>query len=522
MADKKHLSILKQGAQAWKIWMYGNIEKNIEPDLTSADLQGIELKNAFLVRVDLSGANLREAALHQADLRGAKLINTDLSSSDLSKAWVIGADLRGANLCEAEIEASDLSEADLRNANLQGANLSEADLIGADLRNTNLSKATLCLANLRTANLSGANLNGADFRGAKLQYADLSKADLSNADFSDADLSGINLKKANLSCANLGGVTFKRTDLSGLNMSGVHLDGANFLEAKLVGANLRGAHLAAAQLFGADLRGADLTGADLIMANLSGANLSKAILNDTQLVGASLVKTDLRKATIVGANVYGISAWDIKKAGLKQDNLIVTPPGLKEVIVENIEVAQFVYLLLNNENIRDAIDTIGRKGVLLLGRFTVERKAILEALRKELRRLGFVPIVFDFKRPVERDFEETIMILSGLSLFVIADITSPKSSPLELKATVPNYMIPFVPIIQKGQKPFSMLGSLRGKHEWVLKTVKYKSKADLIGALQKNVIRPALKMHNKLLIKKARESNARSRSDSRKKKTKRN
>jgi hypothetical protein len=51
----------------------------------------------------------------------------------------------------------------------------------------------------------------------------------------------------------------------------------------------------------------------------------------------------------------------------KQQYLVVTSYGEPEITVDNIEVAQFVYLLLHNEKIRDVIDTIGKKGVLLLG-----------------------------------------------------------------------------------------------------------------------------------------------------------
>jgi hypothetical protein len=47
-------------------------------------------------------------------------------------------------------------------------------------------------------------------------------------------------------------------------------------------------------------------------------------------------------------------------------------------------------------------------------------------------------------------------VLAGLSHFVIVDITNPRSAPLELQATVPEYMIPFVPIIEKGEEPFAM------------------------------------------------------------------
>ena len=49
-----------------------------------------------------------------------------------------------------------------------------------------------------------------------------------------------------------------------------------------------------------------------------------------------------------------------------------------------------------------------------------------------------------------------MQLLAGLSRFVIVDITNPRSAPLELQATVPEYMIPFVPIIQEGEEPFAM------------------------------------------------------------------
>src|SRR5271169_3462747 len=144
-------------------------------------------------------------------------------------------------------------------------------------------------------------------------------------------------------------------------------------------------------------------------------------------------------------------------------------------MVDNIKVAQFIYLLLNNEEIRDVIDTITSKAVLILGRFTPERKNVLDALHTALRKRGFVPITFDFDRPTNKDFSETIMTLAGMSCFVIADITNPKSAPLELQATVPNYMIPFVPILQDGELAFSMFLNLQTKYRWVLDVLGYNS-----------------------------------------------
>jgi hypothetical protein len=161
-------------------------------------------------------------------------------------------------------------------------------------------------------------------------------------------------------------------------------------------------------------------------------------------------------------------------------------------------------LLLHNEKIRDVIDTVGRKGVLLLGRFTEGRIDVLERLREELRRRGYLPIVFNFDKPETKDFTETVRLLAGLSHFVIADVTNPKSAPLELQATVPEIMVPFRPIIEEGEEPFSMLQDLWIKHrDWVFEPIHYSSLETLVEALDEKIIRPAEIRFAELLARKA-------------------
>lgn len=246
------------------------------------------------------------------------------------------------------------------------------------------------------------------------------------------------------------------------------------MHARLVGTDLNWAHLQGANLTYARLYDASLVHANLCQADLSGADLTRAGLQFANCVeanfeGAQLVRTNLTSADLSSARVYGIAAWDVIAVSCEQTNLVITPEGQPTITVDQLEVAQFVYLLLRNEKLRDVIDTIGRKGVLILGRFSSERKPVLDALRNGLRGAGFVPMMFDFERPVQRDFTETIKTLAGLSRFIIADITNPGSSPLELQATMPDYMIPFVPIIADGEKPFAMFRDLKQKYgEWVL------------------------------------------------------
>jgi len=163
-------------------------------------------------------------------------------------------------------------------------------------------------------------------------------------------------------------------------------------------------------------------------------------------------------------------------------------------------------LLLHNSKIRDVIDTIGRKGVLLLGRFTDGRITVLERLRNELRKRGFLPIVFNFDKPETKDFTETIRLLAGLSHFVIAEITNPRSAPLELQATVAECMIPFVPIIEEGEKPFAMLTDIWFKYrDWMFEPIYYSSLDRLVDTLDTEIIKPAEVRFAELLARKAEE-----------------
>jgi len=221
------------------------------------------------------------------------------------------------------------------------------------------------------------------------------------------------------------------------------------------------------------------------------------------------------KAKASGSRIYGVNVWDLRGDFEEQKDLVITPEASpSQITVDNIKVAQFIYLILNNEAIRDVINTLTSKSVLILGRFSIpERKGILDALRNKLREYNLLPIVFDFDRPTDKDFTETIKTLAGLCYFVIADITNPKSSPLELQATVPDYQIPFVPIIQEGEQPFAMMVDLQKKYPWVLDTLSYSSIETLIRALKPAIIDPAIQKHNELRLVKARRPKIRSAND---------
>jgi hypothetical protein len=299
---------------------------------------------------------------------------------------------------------------------------------------------------------------------------------------------------------------FVKANLSGANLAGRYLANEWLYDANLSAANLSGAILMETNLRSANLSGANLTGAILFRADLSRADLTGANLTGADLRDATLVGTDLTRADLTGCRIHGVSAWRLKLNGAKQQDLIITDLDEPTVTVDNIEVAQFVYLLLHNEKIRDVIDTIGKKGVLLLGRFTEGRALVLERLREKLRELGFVPMVFNFDKPETKDFTETVRLLTSLSKFVVVDITNPRSAPLELQATVPDYMVPFAPILEEGEEPFTMFVDLKNKYDWVLQPViGYPSVDRLIEVLEDKIVRPAEAKFNELLARRTKQ-----------------
>jgi len=266
-------------------------------------------------------------------------------------------------------------------------------------------------------NLSKARLNEADLKGYNLSNADLRLAQLRKAKLDDADL-----HESRMNFANLSGASLQRARVWLANLS----------QAVLSGANLRHADLRATSLRRAVLRGADFTGANLRLVSMAKADVTGAIFD--------------------GAHVYGISAWELRGSPASQSRLVLhASDEVAPVSAESLETAQFLFQFLDNPKIASVIDTVNSRTVRVLGRFTPQRKPVLDLLKSLLLQNNFVPILFDFAAPAGRDLTETIGCLAHMTCFVIADLTAAKSIPQELSVIVP-YLpsVPVVPINNSG------------------------------------------------------------------------
>ena len=294
------------------------------------------------------------------------------------------------------------------------------------------------------------------------------------------------LRDANLSNNYLRFANFRETNLSRANLWQADLGRADLTRANLSEANLMMAILSTADLTEANLRRAKLTQSNLIETVFTNADLSEA-----DLIGASLIRASLRGANISECLVYGVSAWNVDLSGSSQKNLNISPLDEPIITVDNLEVAQFIYLLVHNEKIRYVIDTITSKVVLILGRFTAERKPVLDAIRNNLRQSDYLPVLFDFEKPTNRDITETISTLAHMSRFIIAEITDAKSIPQELQRIIPELpSVPIQPLILASDYEYGMFEHFK-RYPWVLETYKYGSAKELLDVLSEKIIAPA-------------------------------
>lgn len=273
----------------------------------------------------------------------------------------------------------------------------------------------------------------------------------------DIDVSGRDLRGRNLM-----GVNCYRANFSNSRLVGAQMQGGYFTEAVFDGADLSDANLLEANLFRGSLVSAQCPRAKIVDAILSQANFQRANLRDAILNKSQLVGTDLSFADLTNCRIYGVSAWDLRVNDAVQSNIIITNFGEPEIACDNIEVAQFLHLILNNRKLRDVIDTITSKVVLILGRFSDDCLPFLQSLRERLRNLNYIPVLFDFAKPANRDLTETVSTIAHMSRFIIVDISQPRSVPQELMAFSRGLLsVPVQPLLKRGEAPYGMFADLQ-------------------------------------------------------------
>ena len=291
----------------------------------------------------------------------------------------------------------------------------------------------------------------------------------------------------NLSHMNLNRIVARNSTFSRCFFAGSDLHFSDLCFSCFLNCSFEKASLAVTKIGSAEFIDCDFTNADLSYCSAEETNFMGSRLIATKLSNMSLVKTDFTNTVIDGSRVYGISAWDLILDGSIQRNIYISEEDTS-ITVPTIELAQFILLLVNNSKIRDIIETITSKVVLILGRFTEERKTVLDKIKDEIQKQDYLPVLFDFEGPTSRDVTETIMILASLAKFVVADLSSARSIPQELTSIIPHFpSLPVQPVIEEAHREYGMFDHFKN-YPWVLEMMSYSPEQipSLVNKIVKN------------------------------------
>ena len=321
--------------------------------------------------------------------------------------------------------------------------------MNVDLSKTDLTEfSELKGFDFRKIDFTNCNLRGIDFTGSQFR-----KANFTSADLRDTKFDNCNCELTNFIHSNLNNSSFKKANLQGTNLSDTSLYKTNFKNAKLAG---------------------------------------------SRLMWAKIIETNFSNADLSNCRVYGASIWNIELEKAIQSNIIITKRDEFDISVDNLEIAQFLYLIISNSKIKSVIETLTSKIVLILGRFTPERKLVLNRLKEELATLNYVPVIFDFQKPSSKDFIEPILTIAQLARFIIADFSDPKIVLEEIPIIARNTSTVIIPILQSEQREPVTLNNLRVNQRSISKTFFYDSVDTLIDKQLKDILNTGNKLLTQL------------------------
>lgn len=256
-----------------------------------------------------------------------------------------------------------------------------------------------------------------------------------------------------------------------------------------------------------------MIGVQGLVSNLAALNFA-AKLYESLAVGLSLDEalTYARLYILEPGRSYYECDWGRFMAYMPAESAVLFPrPQGKPILRQQNQVrrsreqtindVQQLVAKLDGPGVSRMLSDIADRSVLILGRFSQNRKPVLDAIRKALstppRR--YVPILFDFDKPADRDLIESIVRFAAVSRFVIADLSDPKSVPAELQAIVPQFpSLPVVPIIEASQREYPVADNILRRASLVKPVVKYLDERHLVKILDEQVLVPAEALYEEL------------------------
>ena len=415
--------------------------------------------------LDIDNIILIDYNLRNYDFSNMEIFNSDFSKSDLS-----GSDFHGSIIKNCKFKESILDETDFYGATLENVVFSSSSLNNANFCESTIIKCKLNKSNLFRVQLNDASIEDTDFSDSCLIQSNLNHLDAINNKFNKANLSDSSIYDSRIS-----GI-FNSTIIINSVLMMTYFSDSNFIKVRLNDTNLNESHFQDCSFNDSDLTMVDFKNAKILnvmfkKCYMNNINFFCADLSGSQFINSSMDFVQLSNSIVddtsfINCSVYGAAIWNLQGRTKQESNIKITiPTSSNQISVDGIETAQFFNMIVENAKISKMLDVASSKVVLILGRFTPERKKILDALKKLLLSSDYIPILFDFDCPELKTTQETINILAGLSHYILADVTEATSTLQEIQSIVGDFpTITIIPIIEKGNRWPSMWDSFIPRH----------------------------------------------------------
>jgi hypothetical protein len=310
-------------------------------------------------------------------------------------------------------------------------------------------------------------------------------------DLSGALLPDLLAREINFTKTNLSRTIFYHADLARSMFIGANLHKTIFIEACLnqcffSGTNLVGTSFNSASLQKANFMRSFLSEVDLSHADLGGADFRMTRLEQVNLEFAVLKNLNLSNASLENCLLYGIKDPAPEAQGLQAKNLIVTNHADPTVVVDRFAAAAALFAPWSDGGICQTVTE--RQLVLILGNFQNERRELLHALRRELKRRQLIPVVVHFDKPLSRTFLDVTRQIASLTQFVIVDFTPPHLIAVDFQTALPYFKLPVQAILV--DSPATRGLETPQQYPWILEPYFYQSVAGAVSAVQTKIIDP--------------------------------
>jgi len=201
--------ILPTDCISYQIGIKMGIKDIFLSNLSHANLDNTDLKNANFIYVDLNNASLINANFTNVNFKHTILNKVKFDDAKLEESNFESVESYDGSFEDVNLKNSFITHSIFNNSRFVNSNFAGITIEDSKFKNTNFTNSNFSYADFYNVDFTESNLVNANFNVAFLKNVNFTEANLKNADFTEADLEGVNFEYANLEGVKFDNAEFK-------------------------------------------------------------------------------------------------------------------------------------------------------------------------------------------------------------------------------------------------------------------------------------------------------------------------